>query len=153
MEDQAVVRARTPTLPPADCSNKRPATGTRPVERSTQIDVFNTTSWPRTELVILDEQMPVAGDKVTDAEHRVVASQRLERGQLAFVAADVPPFGAQTVLLHAGSAARGRNGPRSKAMCWPMTRFAWNSTRKPARSAVCGGKVLRRILSSQAAVA
>lgn len=53
-------------------------------------DVFNTSSWPRSELVVLDRSQSSSGDRVTDAAGRAVPSQRLTTGELAFLAADVP---------------------------------------------------------------
>jgi len=69
------------------------------------IDVVNTCSWPRTELAVLPAGMSAAGDVVRDAEGRAVPSQRLRTGDLAFVASDVPGFGAKRYTVGAGRAA------------------------------------------------
>ena len=68
--------------------------------------VFNTSCWPRTDLVVLPSGAEVAGDAVRDAEGQPVASQRLAGGQLAFLAADVPPFGAKRFTIETGPAAK-----------------------------------------------
>jgi alpha-mannosidase len=59
----------------------------------TAIDVFNTSSWPRTGLVTLPKELATAGDVVKDPDGAAVPSQRLSTGELAFLASDVPPFG------------------------------------------------------------
>ena len=56
------------------------------------VDVFNTSSWPRTDLVTLPKEMTAAGDVVKDASGRIVPSQRLSTGELVFLAKDVPPL-------------------------------------------------------------
>ncbi len=74
---------------------------TQPV---TALDVFNTCSWPRTELVVVPDSLPVAGDLVKTTAGEVVPSQRLASGQLAFLARDVPPLGARRFLVAPGEA-------------------------------------------------
>lgn len=72
-----------------------------------QIDVFNTTSWPRTELVVVPKELSAAGDQVTDNHSRPVDSQRLTTGELAFIARDVAPFASRRYSIGAGSAGFG----------------------------------------------
>jgi len=57
------------------------------------IDVHNSTSWVRNELVVLSAAMSAAGDHVKTERGASVASQRLATGELAFVAHAVPAFG------------------------------------------------------------
>ena len=61
------------------------------------VDVLNTASWARTDLVTL----PAAtrGDRVKDASGKPVPSQRLASGELAFLASEVPPFGAKRFVI------------------------------------------------------
>lgn len=66
------------------------------------IDVFNTCSWPRTDLVVLPNGLTVAGDIVKDTDSKTVASQRLSTGELAFLARDIPPFAAQRFTFNTG---------------------------------------------------
>lgn len=61
-------------VPTADVSAKEGIT----------VDVYNTCSWPRTDLVTLD--VPDAGD---------LPLQKLSNGQYVFLARDIPPFGAK----------------------------------------------------------
>ena len=71
-------------------------------KKVTTVDVFNTCSWPRTDLVVLPKGMTVAGDVVKDTDSKTVASQRLSTGELAFLACDIPPFAAKRFTFHAG---------------------------------------------------
>jgi alpha-mannosidase len=63
------------------------------------IDVFNTCSWPRTDLVILPKDLRLSGDMIKDEDGRLVLSQRLATGELAFMADNVPPFGAKRYIF------------------------------------------------------
>lgn len=68
------------------------------------IDVHNSTSWPRTEVVVLSRERSAAGDRVKDAQGNPVPSQRLVTGELAFLAPRVPPFGSTRFHLSQGAA-------------------------------------------------
>jgi len=73
------------------------------------VEVYNTSSWDRTDLVVLPADAKTAGDLVKDANGSAVPSQRLSTGELAFLARDVPAFGAKRYSIHAGRAAyRGK---------------------------------------------
>ena len=69
------------------------------------VDVFNTASWPRTDLVTLTKE--TKGDAVTDEHGRPAPSQRLSTGELVFLARDVPPFGAKRFTIAAGAPLAG----------------------------------------------
>jgi alpha-mannosidase len=66
--------------------------------------VFNTSSWPRSELVVLPAEWTRAGDRVTDRQGRPIPSQRLSTGELAVLAEDVPALGAAVYDVAAGRA-------------------------------------------------
>jgi hypothetical protein len=68
--------------------------------------VFNTSGWPRSEVVVLPEEMNLAGEQVQSAGQITVPSQRLSTGELAFLASDVPPLGAKRFTLSPGEPAR-----------------------------------------------
>jgi alpha-mannosidase len=70
------------------------------------IDIFNTTSWSRTELVLLSPEQSTGGDRVKDDRGRVLATQRLASGELAFVAENVPGFGSRRYCIERGSAGK-----------------------------------------------
>ena len=62
-----------------------------------EIDVYNTTQWKRTDLAVVPREL--GGESVLDERGRPVPSQRLASGELAFLAKDVPPFGARRYRL------------------------------------------------------
>ncbi len=68
-------------------------------------DVFNTDSWPRTDLVTLPKE--TQGNVVSEAGGQVVPSQRLSGGELVFLAQDVPALGAKRYQVQAGTAPVG----------------------------------------------
>ncbi len=63
--------------------------------RVTTIDVLNTCSWPRTDLVTIPKDWKLRGNAITDSEGKRVSSQKLSSGELVFLAKDVPAFGAK----------------------------------------------------------
>jgi alpha-mannosidase len=74
------------------------------------VEVYNTSSWPRTDLVELDARASAAGDVVVNEDGQPVASQRLASGALAFLARDVPAYGSRRYRVTAGTAP-ARRGP------------------------------------------
>lgn len=56
------------------------------------VDVINTSSWVRTDMVVLPVNMKIPGEQVKDPDGKIVLSQRLSNGALAFLVEDVPPF-------------------------------------------------------------
>jgi alpha-mannosidase len=80
------------------------------------IDVVNTCSWDRTDLVLFPASAGAAGDLVRDAAGAPVPSQRLRTGELAFVAAGVPGFGAKRYFVEKGRAAAAGAGGGDKAV-------------------------------------
>ncbi len=77
-----------------------------PIERkgSSTFSVINTLSWKRSSVVTLSSEQSKAGDRVTDEKGKVVPSQRLTTGELAFLASDVPAFGSALYHVIKGSA-------------------------------------------------
>jgi hypothetical protein len=65
----------------------------------TTIDVFNTSSWARTDLVVIPNDIILAGYIVKDPDDKTVKSQRLSTGELAFLAQNVAPFSAKRFTL------------------------------------------------------
>ncbi len=65
------------------------------------IDLVNTTSWSRSEIVCLPKYLCEHKDRVVDADGRLVPSQRLRNGELIIWAKDVPPLAARRYRLHA----------------------------------------------------
>jgi alpha-mannosidase len=70
------------------------------------IDVYNTNSWPRTDLVMLQTDPPMAGQVVKDRGGKVIPSELTPGGQLVFLAADVPPLGGKRFFVTPGTPSR-----------------------------------------------
>jgi hypothetical protein len=66
------------------------------------IDVYNTTSWPRTEVVLVPHGMSEGGDGVRDDQGQPVVSQRLSSGELAVLVRDLKPFSARRYRIIPG---------------------------------------------------
>lgn len=79
----------------------------KPAQTVAAVDVWNLTSWARTQLVILPPGGAVAGMAVKSAGGTPVPSQRLRSGALAFLAADVPALAARRFFFSAGEAPAG----------------------------------------------
>jgi alpha-mannosidase len=70
------------------------------------IEVYNCTSWRRTEVVLVPKELSTGGDHVQDESGAATPSQRLSSGELAFVANDVPAFGSARFHISSGTALR-----------------------------------------------
>ncbi|MCC6415536.1 MAG: hypothetical protein IT582_06480, partial [Opitutaceae bacterium] len=82
----------------ADRSSRELLKAALPVGKiGTEIDVFNTTQWERTDLATVPREF--GGESVRDERGRAVPSQRLAAGELVFLAKKVPPFGAKRYRL------------------------------------------------------
>ncbi len=66
------------------------------------IEVFNTSSWMRTDLVTVPAELSKRGDVVNDEHGKSLPSQRLSTGELVFVAAKVPPFSSKRFSIQTG---------------------------------------------------
>jgi alpha-mannosidase len=80
------------------------------------VDVFNTHSWPRTDVVTLPRDFPTPGDRVVDDQGRPVPSQRLQSGELVFLAKEVPPLAGRRFRVSAGAPFVAGNARASGAM-------------------------------------
>lgn len=68
------------------------------------LEVVNSLSWTRSELVQVPASLALAGDRITDEKGEPVPSQRLSSGDLVFLAKDVPPFAARRYRAGSGPA-------------------------------------------------
>lgn len=66
--------------------------------------VFNTNSWPRTDLIFLSPDISRAGDLVVDSDGKPAQSQRLSTGELALLAKNVSPFSSKRFFVKRGPA-------------------------------------------------
>jgi alpha-mannosidase len=69
----------------------------------TVFDIYNLSSWPRTDVVLLPSEKSL-GDRVTDDRGQPVPSQRLTTGELAVLAESVPPLAAKRLFVGKGTA-------------------------------------------------
>src|SRR5262249_40194788 len=94
------------TATSARTSNHQSETDSADVQNApvpADIEVLNTSSWRRTDLVTLSPECSVQGDQVVDTDGRPMLSQRLSNGQLAFIAKDVPAFATKRFWIQTGS--------------------------------------------------
>lgn len=63
------------------------------------IDVFNTTSWSRMEVVRVPKYLAEDRDAVFNEDGSPVPSQRLRNGELVFIAKDITPLAAKRFML------------------------------------------------------
>jgi hypothetical protein len=68
------------------------------------VEVLNTASWPRTELVLIPKELSARGDRVTLPDGTPVSSQRMSGGDLAILVKDLPPFATRRYVVTAGAA-------------------------------------------------
>jgi alpha-mannosidase len=78
-------------------------------------DIYNMSSWPRTDVILLSAEQSSSGDRVTDERGRPIPSQRLTTGELAVLVESVSPLGAKRIFVqkgiafHRGNAIAGEN--------------------------------------------
>jgi len=72
---------------------------------SSTIDVLNSLSWARSDVVLLPASQSTAGDLVVNGTNEPVPSQRLSTGELAFLAEEVPALGSKQYRIRQGPAA------------------------------------------------
>lgn len=83
-----------------DVSAARPPVAPRSeTEESRGVDLFNTTSWPRSELVLVPHEISEGCDFVVDDQGRPVPAQRLATRELAVLVRDLPPFSGRRFIL------------------------------------------------------
>jgi alpha-mannosidase len=93
------------SLPPAPTSSA-----------PSSIEIYNTSSWDRTEVLILSRELSAGGDYVVASDGNPVASQRLTTGELAVLVAGVAGLGSSRYNLtvkaahHPGKPASVKDG-------------------------------------------
>ncbi|MGD8499949.1 MAG: polysaccharide lyase family protein [Phycisphaerales bacterium] len=78
-------------------------------EKVAAVDVFNTSSWIRTDVVVLPKSLTVAGELIKDSDGKGVRSQRLSTGELVFLVRDIAPFSAKRFTMHSGESRSSGN--------------------------------------------
>ena len=95
-----------PSQPPSRPNESDAETAKEGTPNGSDVDVYNTSSWSRTDLVTLPAESSGVGDKVVDADGAAVPSQRLVDGELVFLAKNLPPFGSKRYRIQNGSVPR-----------------------------------------------
>lgn len=72
-------------------------------EHASGVDVHNSCSWPRTEVVVISKERSLGKNRVKDTHGSLVPSQRLSTGELAFLAVNVPALGSARFHLSAAA--------------------------------------------------
>ena len=67
------------------------------------LDVYNTQSWPRSDVVLLSKEQSSVGDRVVDERGRPIPSQRFSTGELGVLVREVPPLSAKRIFVVKGS--------------------------------------------------
>ncbi|OFY50904.1 MAG: hypothetical protein A2X22_08450 [Bacteroidetes bacterium GWF2_49_14] len=75
----------------------------RPMEDKGGLEVVNTTSWKRSEMVFLSREQSSAGDVVKDANGKVLSSQRMADGELAVLGLEADPFSSASFTIEKGT--------------------------------------------------
>lgn len=75
-----------------------------PPHDKTPVDVYNTNSWPRTDIIFLTREQSSAGDRVVDVDGQPVPSQRLSNGELTVLVENVSSFSAKRLFIEKGQA-------------------------------------------------
>jgi alpha-mannosidase len=68
------------------------------------IRVYNTNSWPRTDVVFLSPEQSSSGDRVIESSGKPLRSQRLSTGELAVLVDNIPPFSSEELVVTPGNA-------------------------------------------------
>ncbi len=72
-------------------------------KNSWDVDVHNTGSWQRTDVIVISKERSLGQDHVKNEHGASVPSQRLSTGELAFLAENIPPLGSASFHLSAGA--------------------------------------------------
>ncbi len=82
------------------------------IETVARVDILNTASWPRSEVVLVPRELSAPGDVVTDEKGAAVPSQRLASRGPAGLGRDLPPYSGRRYLVAKGT--RPANAPGLK---------------------------------------
>ncbi len=84
-----------PSKSPSTAAHRGPAGGNGVV-------VYNTSSWMRTDVVVVPRSESTTGDRVLDGNKSPVPSQRLSTGELAILIRSIPPLSARRFVVEKG---------------------------------------------------
>lgn len=79
---------------------RRPrCTGTEDGGGAQAVDIFNTTSWPRTGLAVVPQEISGGGNFLVNDQGQSLSTQRIAGGDLAVLVSDLPPFSGRRFTL------------------------------------------------------
>lgn len=88
----------------------------------TAFDVYNSSSWTRTDLATIPAGCFTIGDRVTDDQGKIIPSQRLTTGELVFVATDIPAFSSRRYFVSTIESTRPR-GDETDELFFPYDKI------------------------------
>ncbi|GGH08726.1 glycoside hydrolase family 38 C-terminal domain-containing protein [Silvibacterium dinghuense] len=77
-----------------------------PDQNTAEVDIWNTTSWVRSEVVLLSRELSQVGDHAEDEHGRSAPTQRLASGELALMVEKIEPFSSRRYRLTGKKAVR-----------------------------------------------
>jgi len=78
--------------------------GKRKKEKGHGLEVINTTSWSRNDMLFLSKEQSAVGDIVEDASGRQLQSQRMANGELAVTGLEIQPMSSAVISVYPGQA-------------------------------------------------
>ncbi|MCA9263749.1 MAG: hypothetical protein KDA60_07855 [Planctomycetales bacterium] len=119
----ANLQSRQLLLDAVHCRDARLASSGQPTgepfsESMTYVDIYNTTSWPRSELALVPRELSRPGDQVTDQDGSPALSQRLASDELAIWVESLPPFSGRRYTIAPG---KGTSSGDAKATGTTLT--------------------------------
>ena len=75
------------------------------------VEVINTSSWERSDIVIIPVAWNPGAPRITSQSGEAVVSQRLTDGSVAFLATGIPPLGSRIFVVNRGTSGEEEAGP------------------------------------------
>jgi len=67
------------------------------------IEVYNTSSWNRSDVILIPKELSTRGDVVVDADGKEIPSRRLTTGELAAIVKNIPPLSSKIFSIRNGA--------------------------------------------------
>ena len=116
------------------------ASNAQPTDVYNAVDVWNTTSWPRTDIVVVETDTPPVGYVVKDSNGHAVPSDVWHAKFLTFLADQVPPCGAKRYFIESAIAEPlGKAKAEGNVVNNERAARGDRSTHRPDRQSALGG--------------
>jgi alpha-mannosidase len=76
----------------------------KPAAAESAVEVVNTNSWARTQIVLVPASLSKTGDRVVGQDKKPLPSQRLSSGELAVLVKSLPPYSSVQLTITKGKA-------------------------------------------------